>query len=215
VTATEVELPQFEFTDPLDELREATAASPHATQVDVLLRATDATSKTHLAFVEVKLSEDDFGGCSAYLSERNPRRSICRHSGWFGTNPAGCFQLANHDREHRRRYEHYLLDPPKELPHRVGCCFRGGANQVMRNIALARVLLARHEADSVTVALTAPESHSSIWRRWTENQELSTTGDRVTFAEPPASAVLQFHPVDQAKQLAVRYLLDPGSVGQR
>jgi hypothetical protein len=126
----------------------------------------------------------------------------------FGNDPGDCFQLANHDREHRRRYDHYLLNPPKDPPAMAGCCFRGGGNQVMRNVALARTLLARGAAATVTVALAAPEAHHYIWRRWTEYHDLFSSSDGLRFADLPASTVLQLHPRAQAEQLAARYLVE-------
>jgi hypothetical protein len=172
----------------------------------VLVRAHDAAGAAHVALIEVKLSEDDFGDCSAFLADRNVRRHVCVQTGWFGGDPQACFQLSNHDRGQRRRYDEFL-GGPGDTPGWPGCCFRMGANQVMRNVALARVLLARGEADTVTVALMAPEGHSHIWRRWTENHTLFVPDDKLRFASVPASAVLQFHSPDEAKELAARYLL--------
>ena len=103
--AVVLELPEFEYTDPQDSLAEATTASPHATQVDCLVRARLGNGRMHALLIEVKLSEDNFSTCSAYSSERNTRRRICGQPGPFGGDPEGCFQLANHDREHRRRYD--------------------------------------------------------------------------------------------------------------
>lgn len=210
----DVDPPEFEYTDPADELAEATDASPHATQVDVLLRARDEAGATHIALIEVKLSEDDFGGCSAYLSHRNTRRHICRQPGWFGGDPQGCFQLSNHDREHRRRYDQFL-DTSGNIPAPTGCWLRLGANQVMRNVALAGVLLQRGEAATATVTLMAPEQHAHIWRRWAENSDRFLKGNGLYFASLPASVVLQFHPLEQAEQLAARYLLDSSPASKR
>jgi hypothetical protein len=83
----EVNLAEFEYLDPHDTLGEATAASPHSTQVDVLLRARATDGRRLVALVEVKLSEDEFNPCSAYQSAHNPNVGTCRHDGPFGQRP--------------------------------------------------------------------------------------------------------------------------------
>ena len=120
------EAPEFEYFDPTDALGETTKASPHATQVDCLVRVRLDTGRKHLLLIEVKLSEDTFSTCSAYTSPRNPRKHICTNPLPFGGNPAECFQLTNHDREHRRRYDD-ALHLPEATPTGFGCWFRNGA----------------------------------------------------------------------------------------
>jgi hypothetical protein len=65
---------RFEWSDPDDALGERTFASPHATQVDVILDCMTADGKTTALLIEVKLSEHDFSGCSAWLAPANDRR---------------------------------------------------------------------------------------------------------------------------------------------
>jgi hypothetical protein len=114
--AVVTELPEFEYTDSLDSLAEATTASPHATQVDCLVRARLGSGRMHAMLIEVKLTEDNFSTCSALTSERNTRRHICAQPGPFGGDPAGCFQLGNHDREHRRRTTSPSVTPAVNQP---------------------------------------------------------------------------------------------------
>jgi hypothetical protein len=194
---------EFEYTDPHDALGEATEASPYATQVDCLVRARTA-GRTHGLLIEVKLAEDAFSTCSAYRSARNPRRSICSRPGPFGNDPVGCFQLANHDREHRRRYDEALGAPLGE-PASFGCWFRDGANQVMRNAALAKAMIARGDLDSASVVLMAPEQHGAIWEQWHRHLRYLSVFDGVGFGQLPASQVAALHEPDEARLLCQRY----------
>jgi hypothetical protein len=139
----------FEFEDVDDRLREASPQSPHRTQVDVMMRCTNSDGARTLLFIEIKLSEIDFGHCSAYESSGNDRRDVCRSHGAFGSDATACFQLRNHDRGERRTYDQHV-----EIAAGVsnGCAFRLGVNQPMRNVALGRALLERHP--DLTVVIT-------------------------------------------------------------
>ena len=120
---------------------------------------------------------------SAYTSPKNTRRAICGQPGPFGGDTAGCFELANHDREHRRHYDEALGTPGAE-PDTFGCWFRDGANQVMRNTALAKSLMARGEVHSASMMLMAPDAHTSVWEQWHRHIALMSQYDYVTFADP-------------------------------
>ena len=198
--------PQFEYVDPVDGLHEGTKASPHTTQVDCLVEVYLTGERKHLMLIEVKLSEDNFSTCSAFTSPGNPRREICRQPLPFGGNRAGCFQLCNHDREHRRTYDIALGAMPTE-PRRMGCWFRDGANQVMRNAALARARVQRDDAQSASVFLLAPDDHHAIWHQWQQHVELLDWVTGITFGSIPASQVVALHEPDQARALFTRYLL--------
>lgn len=206
----EVGEPQFEWSDPSDQLGERTKASPHATQVDVRLDCRTTAGEIVACLVEVKLSEPDFNPCSAWLSPKNDRLDVCSTSGPFGNDTAACFQLRNHDREQRRAYD-TALGPltANNTADADGCWFRFGGNQVMRNVALARSLLSEGSAGSAVVALCAPKGHQAIWRRWAEAKaRLAVPG--VQLIDLPAEAVLQHHA--NPAQLAQRYLLDLSKV---
>jgi hypothetical protein len=201
-----VEPAVFEYSDPDDTLGEATKASPHRTQVDCLQRVRLGNGRTHAMLIEVKLSEDSFSPCGACTSPRNTRREICAQPGPFGGDPIGCFQLANHDREHRRRYDE-MLGLPLDEPVTFGCWFRDGANQVMRNTALAAALIARGDVASASVLLMAPDDHITIWEQWHRHTALLSRYDQVRFGDLPASHVAALHEPAQARTLSARYLL--------
>ena len=197
--------PIFEYSDPADDLQEATHASPHSTQVDVRLDCRTNSGQMHTLLIEVKLSEDGFGGCSAAESHQNDRTDLCSTAQPFGGDTDGCFQLRNHDREHRRLYDHFL-DIDKADGGRCGCPYRT-LNQPMRNVALAGALIARGEADHVTVVLCAHDEHAAIWRRWDEATRLLPWTDRISAASLPASTVLAARGEVDAHTLAERYQL--------
>jgi hypothetical protein len=204
VDAIAVAEPRFEWSDPDDELRERTHASPHATQVDVRLDCQTKSGKTIVCLIEVKLSEPDFNPCSAWLSNRNDRLDVCATDGPFGGDVQACFQLRNHDRDHRRTYDAALGPIPVAGGASQGCWFRFGGNQIMRNAALARSLVTRGVADRAVVALCAPKAHHAIWRRWRETTSLLHL-DSVTFAELPADVVAAQH--TNPASITERYLL--------
>ena len=204
--ALTVDEPVFEYSDEADRLAEARPASPHRTQVDVLLRGIADTGKRLAALIEVKFTEMDFGHCSAYANPTNPHRDVCCSPGLFGDRPDECFQLANHGTG-RRRYEHYLNSIPVIQPRgsddNGGCIVRQGRNQPMRNLALAQLMLAEGDADQCAYVLCAPAAHATIWRRFAEVQAaFPDTPGRVTRAlaaeqvavlQPDGGAALTAH----------------------
>jgi hypothetical protein len=201
------EPPDFEYVDPADELGEATAASPHATQTDCLVRVRLGNGTQHLLFIEAKLTEDNFSTCSAATSPRNTRAHICSQPGPFGGDPTRCFQLSNHDREHRRRYD-IALGLTDGATAGFGCSFRDGANQVMRNVALARILIDRGEAASASMLLLAPDDHTTIWAQWHRHiTALGAVGD-LSFGDLEASKVVALHDDPFGDELTRRYLLN-------
>ena len=202
----EVDPVKFEFADQLDRLRERRPASPHQTQVDVLLRGTAHDGRRLAALVEVKLSERDFGHCSGYESRRNPTRDACLEHGPFGGQPARCFQLHSDERTGPRTYDRYL-DPVGPLPGHAGCLFRLGLNQPMRNLALARVLLAEGEVDQAVYVLCAHDHNGPIWRRWAEATGTFSNNPTVNLAGLAASQVVGLHQPDDAAWLRRHYAL--------
>ncbi len=204
VAATEEAI--FEFEDLEDRLGEATSASPHRTQVDAAMRCASTDGTRTLLLIEVKLSEVDFGCCSAYQAIRNDSRDTCRTTGPFGNDPARCFQLRNHDRGKRRLYN-VQLGPTSSTAN--GCTFRLGTNQPMRNIALGRALIAAGETDQVVLALAAPRSNPTIWRRWSEAKAALAGIPNTRLADLPADSLLTLHKAGRSAELARRYLLQP------
>jgi len=198
---------EFEFADPQDALAEAQPNRPHRTQVDVLLRGDLLDGRRLAALVEVKLSETGFGSCSAFHSAKNDRRDICRSAGPWGGDPTGCFQLRNHDGPHRRRYDKVLHE--NDLEPRAPVCDFLELNQPMRNVALARALIDRHEADASIVALCAPRANRNVWRQWTQAEQLFHGVPGVSLRALPAEHVLGALPDPRRSVLAERYGLDP------
>lgn len=189
--------PVFEYSDDSDRLGESSQRSRHQTQIDVVLRGTGAGGERVVALIEVKFTEIDFAGCSAYENPANPARDVCRSPGLFGSQPDRCFQLANHGYG-RRRYADYLSGVPVNLPSGShsdgGCLVRRGLSQPMRNLALAHLLLAETEADRIVYALCAPDGHPTIWRRFDEVRSAFPDTDRRTIRAVAASVVASLHP---------------------
>jgi hypothetical protein len=195
--------PVFEFEDNADRLGESTSKRPHRTQVDVLLRGTAVSGQPVALLIEVKLTEDDFGHCSAYTNPDNDRRDVCARPGPFGSNQAACFQLRNNGNGPRRKYDEYLATIA-EHDSGCGCSFRLSASQPMRNLALAGVL----EADGADVkfALCAPSAHRAIWRRW-DTARAALNDERMV--DLPAEHVVATHNGLTATWLTDRYQLGP------
>lgn len=189
--------PEFEYSDNSDRLAESSQRSRHQTQIDVVLRGTGASGERVVALIEVKFTEMDFSGCSAYDDPANPARDVCRSPGLFGSQPDRCFQLANHGHG-RRRYADYLSGVPVNIPSGsrsdAGCLVRRGLSQPMRNLALAHLLLAEVEADRIVYALCAPDGHPTIWRRLDEVKSAFPDTDRRTIRAMTASVVASLHP---------------------
>lgn len=207
IDAAEVGEPRFEWSDPEDRLGERTHASPHATQVDVILDCVTKQGTKTALLIEVKLSEHDFNGCSAWLAPNNDRLDVCDTNAPFGDDASACFQLRNHGREHRRHYD-TALGPltVSATTNSGGCWFRFGGNQPMRNAALARALVSNGDVDAAVVALCAPRAHRAIWRRWSE-AKAHLAGLGIALADLPAETVAAEH--QPGGSLAGRYLLEP------
>ena len=195
VRVTDVDPVVFEFEDETDRLAEASSRSPHKTQVDVVLSGTTDDGLRHAVFIEVKLSEVDFGWCSAFESPDNPHRDVCASRGMFGSDVDRCFQLQNHGRG-RRYYDTNVPDvrPPGVSSSDGGCWVRQGRNQPMRNLALAGASIEQKRFDRVTYALCAPDRHPTIWRRFEELQEVFIPDDRVDIQSLTAEVVAHQHP---------------------
>lgn len=198
---------EFEYSDPADELAETQPGRPHRTQVDVLLRGTDPDGRRLVALVEVKLSETGFGACSAFESRLNDRRDVCRSPGPWGGDPGVCFQLRNHGGPHRRRYDQHLH--PQWVAQSDTACPFLELNQPMRNVALARVLLDRDEADAATVALCAPHDNRNVWRQWRRAEQLFAAVSDVALRSLPAERALGHLTEPRRSELAARYDITP------
>lgn len=200
-----VEIPYFEFEDTDDRLCESQSSRPHRTQVDVVLRGETTTAKQVALLVEVKLSEDDFGNCSAFTNPQNDSIHVCQQSGPFGNDAHNCFQLRNHGSGQRRLYDKYLQLTP--LPKNVttsGCWYQSSASQPMRNVALASVLT--HEDRIETrYAVCAPLLHRDLWNHWDDVQEVLPREMVITL---PAEVVASLHDSATYSYLRDRYFLE-------
>jgi hypothetical protein len=204
--ATETTI-EFEYSDDLDRLQEARKSSPHRTQVDVVLRGTTPGGVRAVVLIEVKLTEIDFGWCSAYENPANPARDVCCSPGLFGGDVEGCFQLSSHGTG-RRRYDYYLREAsfvaPTGIADAGGCAVRGGRNQPMRNLALAHVLLEEGLADHVAYVLCAPRQHRTMWRRFKEVRDAFPDTATRTSVAVTAEDVAALHP-DGGSALRAKY----------
>jgi hypothetical protein len=199
----------FEYEDPHDALAESQPNRPHRTQVDVVLRGHDADGSPHVALIEVKLTETTFGGCSAFESPHNPRRHLCRTPAAWGGDPAGCFQLTNHDGPHRRRYDQYI-DADHLGNNELAHCPFLDTNQVTRNVALAGALIGRGEAATSTVVLCAPTGNRAVWRQWRRCQTLYAQQPNISLVDLPAHVAAAARHAPARDQIEQRYALTEG-----
>lgn len=193
----------IEYVDPQDSLGELQPARPHQTQVDVLLTGETADGSVTAALIEVKLSETGFGSCSAFDSPGNDRRDVCRSSGPWGHEPGACFQLRNHDGPTRRRYDTHL-EPSWTRPAGPECPFRE-LNQPMRNVALARGLIDRHEIADATFVLCAPRGNANVWRQWRTAEAVFAAVPELRLVGLAAEDVMQVLGWDRRTELDARY----------
>ncbi len=195
---------QFEYVDPEDVLRESSRRSKHVTQVDCMVPVIRGDGTSHMMLIEVKLTEDGFSKCSAFDSSRNDRKHVCATPLAFGGAPGQCFQLANHDKGQRRRYDIALGDLGAQ-PAGFGCWFRDGGNQIMRNVALARTMIQSGKVKSASVLLMAPEQHLYIWEQWRTHTRVFSNVEGITFGDLLASQVLAQHGDDTRQRLTDQY----------
>jgi len=206
-TVTQGHQLDFEYSDPADDLGEAQTTRPHQTQVDVALRGRTGDGRHHVAFIEVKLSETAFGACSAFDMTANDTRHLCRHPGAWGGDPAGCFQLRNHTIADRRRYDTHLRSEWITPTSDRACEFLD-LNQPMRNVALARVLIDRGDADHATVALCAPAGNTNMWRQWARARRAFAQVPDITLTDLPPFEVAGIYAPNRRTELAGRYQLE-------
>ena len=205
-TVTQGHQLEFEYTDPDDDLGEAQTTRPHQTQVDVALRGRTGDGRHHVAFIEVKLSETAFGACSAFDLAANDTRHLCGQPGAWGGDPAGCFQLRNYTTADRRRYDTHLRPEWITPTSDSGCEFLD-LNQPMRNVALARALIDRGDADHVAVVLCAPAGNTNVWRQWARARHAFAQVPDTTLTDLPALEVAAIHTGARRDELVARYQL--------
>src|SRR5690606_19319289 len=134
----------------------------------------------------------------------NDRRDVCRTRGPWGHDTGACFQLRNHGGPHRRHY-HEAIEP--RWIGNLGapsCPFRE-LNQPMRNVALARSLVERGEADRAIVALCAPLGNTNVWRQRRLSQALFERVPRVDLVDLPVGRVAESLDDERRSWLMERY----------
>ena len=194
------EVPILEWSDPLDRLGETSGSFDHQTQVDVLLRGTDAEGRRVAALIEAKFTEDDYGSCAAYESAPDSYRTVCLQPGPFGGDPAACWSITNKGTGGRRTYDELLGD--KAPFDGAGCSYRTGGYQPMRNLAQAQALLQSGECEAVVFAVCAPRARDDL-RIGLER--FSTTLPNLSIDWLDAEEVLAHHDHPDVDQLALRY----------
>lgn len=196
---------EFEYLHPTDALAESVSSSAHQTQADVCLRGRTADGQVCVALIEVKLSETAFGSCSAFDDPGNDRLDVCRTPGPWGDDCSGCFQLRNLDRGPRRRYDQFLKPAWVSADALAdGCLFRV-LNQPMRNVALARALLDRGDADRAIFALSAPLGNANVWRQWRQAQSVFGAVPGVNLRDLTAETLLGVLEPDRRAWVENRY----------
>ncbi len=163
--------PSFEWTDPDRLLQESTPGRPYQTQIDVLLAGKTVDGRTVALFVEVKLTEAEFGGCSHAEIAPPELRTNCSTSGPFGAEPSSCWQLRNRDEGKHRRYADVLSIENKTVGIEPGCWFLK-RNQPMRIAATAQAARQAGTYDECFAVLTIPQAHTSMRRRWQESIDM-------------------------------------------
>jgi hypothetical protein len=200
---------EFEYLDPQDDLGELQAARPHQTQVDVLLRGQASDGTMHVALVEVKLSETAFGSCGGFDAAGQDAREICRNPGAWGGDPSTCVQLRNYNGPTRRRYDHYISPEMVRTTTLSGCPFHA-LNQPMRNVALARALVQRGEADAASFVLCAPWGNKNVWRQWRAAKDVFTDVPGIVLKDLTFESMLEAVEPDRRAYLEHRYCVGLG-----
>jgi len=139
-----------------DPLQERTPDRPHRTRVDV--RVDHGAHETTL--VEVKLTEQEFGGCSKAHDAGNPLRATCTTPDLALEEIAnGCYLAQIAGRPYFRR----LMEPASLISaSRLqafsydGCPLRGGLYQIARNLMMAQHV--RTSGAAVRFAVVAPSA---------------------------------------------------------
>lgn len=144
----------FEYPTEGDPLGEVRPESTHRTRVDVMVEHDGGASAT---IIEVKLTESEFGPCSAARDTGNPLRATCVQPGWTLAASASCTLVVNQ----KRKYFDLLRDSVVDLDALEalgdgGCPLRTGRYQVVRNLLIASEL--KRKGVDVRFAVAAPDA---------------------------------------------------------
>lgn len=163
----------FEYSGPgkeLVKLELGEAGIP--TQIDVVVEGIFSGDVRHLQFIEVKLSEFEFGSCRGAKRGKkapNPAPDRCRDLSRIIENPSAQCWLAEAE---GRRYWQFIGSASSGLDTKAdnfgGCPWQGGLYQLMRNWALARAMLDQGLAASVNLAVCVHPSNHAVTALSTE-----------------------------------------------
>ncbi len=136
------------------------------TQIDVVAEGIFSEDVRHLQFIEVKLSESEFGSCRGAKRGKkapNPAPDRCRDLSRIIENPSAQCWLAEAE---GRRYWQIIDNATSGLEAKAdkvgGCPWQGGLYQLMRNWALGRAMLDQGLAASVNLAVCVHPGNRAV-----------------------------------------------------
>ncbi len=154
---------EFEYQGPTDVLAECAGSQPtddeKFTASDVAVHVEDDNGLAGLILVEVKLSEGGFTTCNGARSAANKRKDVCACATTFFDDPRACYLRRTHHARRDRRYwdifDAAFGSVRAAVPRYAGerCPFEGDHQQLMRNHALALVLVQAEKADFAAFGL--------------------------------------------------------------
>ena len=137
-----------------------------STQIDVAVEGIFSGDIRHMQFIEVKLSESEFGSCRGAKRGKkapNPAPDRCGDLSRILQSPSTQCWLAEIE---RRQYWKFIGSTTSGLDTKAdkngGCPWKGGLYQVVRNWALARAMLDRGIVASINLAVCVhPGNHAA------------------------------------------------------
>lgn len=128
----------FEYPVEGDPLEERQDGGAHRTRIDARIDC----GHDEAVLIEVKLTEREFGGCSASRDEENPHLATCTTPNLkLGDIDAACYLTQERKRPYFRRMlaPDSIVDPNAvEAISSDGCALRHGAYQLLRNLLMAQ-----------------------------------------------------------------------------
>lgn len=205
-----IERVAFEYGGPTNVLGEVAGEIPRDdekfTAADLAVFARDAEGRAGIILIEVKLTEGGFTSCGGAESRANRRPDVCASAWRFLDAPNACYLRrpwrASRDRRYWEIFEAAHGSVPAAFPH-VGdgpCPFRGGAQQMMRNHALALGLVQAGLADWWAFGLVHHDRNPDVPPAW--DAYVEGAADRSHLFRLPASAVAEVggHPAWTAER---------------
>ena len=189
----------FEYGGPTHVLGEVAGESPTEdekfTAADVAVFVRDAEGGRGVVLIEVKLTEGGFTACGGAESNGNRRPDVCASADTFFADPSACYLRHPWRASRDRRYWTIFADAHgsvrRAFPSAAegGCPFRGDAQQVMRNHALALGLVQAGLADWWAFLLVHHDRNPDVPPPW--DAYVAMTADAERFRRVPASEVAE------------------------